>query len=235
MLSPINLLFALLGISSSQTDYQPLFWDELEELLGPIWQPIVGPLFDVLRDESTRLIMLTTAITVCIFIVVITFVVYEVPSLINWFIGGASMTTLEAKPPIPRKKILRDVRRPRSTPAPVKEPEPTPVPLAAKGVDVRSIIEKNRDEIILWVDVANNSDHRIEMVVVDIDLPIGIDITTGSFRMQRIGTIDSGDSARAMFKIKQIDGALSDITGHVEFMSSSYEITQVIMPSPEEE
>ncbi len=229
------MLFALLSIGSEQGAILPLFWDELEEMLGPIWQPIVGPLFDVLRNESTRLIMLSTIITVCIFVVAITYVVYEVPSIINWLTGGASLITEEAKTPIPIKKVRLGVRRPRATPETIKDPLPTPVALAARGVDVRSIIERNRDETFLIVNVENNSDHRIVMVVVDIDLPLGINVTTSSFRMQRIGTIESGDSTKALFKLKQVDGSLSDITGHVEFMSTSYEITQVRIPSPEEE
>ncbi|MHA1909523.1 MAG: hypothetical protein ACW98Y_19650 [Candidatus Thorarchaeota archaeon] len=233
MESTILAILTMLSTGSEQTRIIPSFWDELEELLGPIWQPIVGPLFDVLREESYRLMMLSTIVTVCIFVVVITFVVYEVPSIINWLIGGAGLSSLDTKPPPPKTTRRREPRRASRAPTKKEVKAPTPVEAAVKGVNVRSLIEKERDVTILNVEIENQSDHRIEMVVTDIILPDGIDILPGSFRMQRIGTIESGGSRRCIFRLKHTEGSLSDISGHVEFMSSSYEITEVTIPSPE--
>jgi hypothetical protein len=175
--------------------------------------------------------MLSTIITVSVFVIVITYVVYEVPSILSWFSAGTVFDPVDDKPPPPQRKTQRISRTQRAKP---KKISPAPPPVAVgEGVDVRSLIEKDRDTVNLNVDIENNSDHKIEMVVVDINLPIGIDTMTGSFRMQRIGTIESGDSRRCTFRLNHTSGSLSDITGHVEFMSSSYEITEVVIPSPE--
>jgi hypothetical protein len=71
------------------------------------------------------------------------------------------------------------------------------------------------------------------MVVVDLDLPVGIDTTIGSFRMQRLGSIVSGESKTASFSLQSTGGDISRIGGHVEFLSASYEISKITLPKPE--
>ncbi|MFW9933771.1 MAG: hypothetical protein ACFFDR_14120, partial [Candidatus Thorarchaeota archaeon] len=104
---------------------------------------------------------------------------------------------------------------------------------AIGDVHVTSVLEKKRDETILTVNVTNKSEHEIEMVVVDLRLPEGIDILAGSFRMQRIGTIKPGNSSAAHFRLRHNYGSLTELSGQVEFLSSSYEITKVDIPQPE--
>jgi len=81
--------------------------------------------------------------------------------------------------------------------------------------------------------VTNNTTSRIEMVVVDVDLPEGIDMATGSFRMQRLGTISPDDTEFAHFKLNLVGGSLEDLRGHVEFMSDTYEISKMELPIPD--
>lgn len=225
-------MLIFLSVSQGARNIRPYFWDEIEQLLGPIWQPIVGPLFDVFRIEANRLILLTIIITVSVFVIVVTYIVYEAPLVINWFVGGVSLnsTTSPSYSQGSSRRVPSTQRAPTS-----KQTVPTQVtePRTEKGVDVRSLIQTGRDEIVLYVDIENNSEHKIEMVVVDVSLPAGIDTMTGSFRMQRVGTIESGESRRCTFRLTQTEGNLSEIAGHVEFMSSSYEITEVDIPAPE--
>jgi hypothetical protein len=70
------------------------------------------------------------------------------------------------------------------------------------------------------------------MVVVDLDLPEGIDYGVGSFRMQRLGTIESGASENAIFRLRETGGDLLKLTGFIEFMSASYELSKIDLPAP---
>ena len=210
---------------------QPLFWDELENLLGPIFQPVVGPLFDFLRVDANRLFLLSTISMLCIFFVVVVYVAYELPVIFQWLaMGSASLSTQTSQP----KKAAPPTRYTTKATSARHEAKP-PVSSAEAIGDVKVIsrAEKKHEDVHLTVDVSNMSEHQIEMVVVDLYVPQGIDFMTGSFRMQRLGTIQPGTSAVANFRLRHEYGSLSEITGQVEFMSSSYEITKVKIPSPQ--
>jgi hypothetical protein len=212
---------------------KPLFWDELEKLLGPILQPIVGPLFDVLRDEAFRSLILSTIIAICLFFLAITYLVYEVPVIFHWLGHGTDLS--QGTVPRTREPSRVDAAR-RAEPRTSARKDMAKTKSLAEEIGdvvVTSRIEKRREEVTLTVNVKNESDFRIEMVVVDITVPQGIDFATGSFRMQRIGTVNPGETHPAVFRLKHTSGSLADVTGQVEFMSSSYEITKVSVPSPE--
>ncbi len=209
----------------------PLFWDELEELLGPIFQPIVGPLFDFLRVDANRLFLLSTISTLCIFFVVVVFIAYELPMIFQWLAYGSSSITGQPSRTSSTKTPTRYSTKATSARHEVKQSVSSAE--AIGDVIVASQIEKKRDEVQLNVNVTNMSEHQIEMVVVDLHVPAGIDFMTGSFRMQRLGTIPSGESSAAHFRLKHSYGSLAEISGQVEFMSSSYEITKVSIPSPQ--
>ncbi|MFW9955488.1 MAG: hypothetical protein ACFFD3_13115 [Candidatus Thorarchaeota archaeon] len=209
-----------------------LFWDELEQLLGPILQPIVGPLFDILREEANRAIILSTIVTLFLFVSIVVYVVYEVPSILGLFSSGMSMSPAKPEPPILARRPSARTRTPSETQEEAMSRAKLPSISQMHGLEVQSTIDKHRDDVLLTIRVTNNSDHEIEMVVVDIDLPDGIDVMTGSFRMQRIGTISSGMTKTADFRLKHYRGSLENITGQIEFMSSSHEITEIAIPRP---
>ncbi|MHA1480455.1 MAG: hypothetical protein ACTSQZ_03420 [Candidatus Thorarchaeota archaeon] len=219
------------------THYLPLFWDELEELLGPILQPIVGPVFDVLRDESFRSLMLQTVVIFVAILAGMMYLVYEFPIVFNWMTGGKAITSAVDVPKSPYTPSKRRPKIPsRKKQKPVKaEPKPKPRITQSHGVSVTSVVTKEQDQIVLTIKVANLSDYNIEMVVVDIDLPEGIDMATRSFRMKRLGKILSGDTDNVQFRLKIYDGDISKIRGHVEFMSGNLEISQMNIPAPEYE
>ncbi len=212
---------------------KPLFWDELEKLLGPILQPIVGPLFDALRDEAFRSLVLSTVIAVCLFFVVVTYVVYEAPIVVQWLVRGTDISQGTVQKTRDSSRMATARRTAQATSARKETTKTKSLAEEIGDIVVTSRIEKRREEVTLTVNVKNESDFRIEMVVVDISVPEGIDFGTGSFRMQRIGTVNSGETSSAVFRLKHTSGSLADITGQVEFMSSSYEITKVNVPSPE--
>ncbi len=212
----------------------PLFWDELEQLLGPIFQPIVGPLFDILRVDANRLVLLTTIVSMCIFFVVIAYVVYDLPISFRWLSTGSASLNAATRSntgySTPGKTPTRYSAKAKS--AERTETKKVSTAEVIGDVTVESELVKVRDAAELTVTVTNKSEHPIEMVVVDLHLPEGIDIMTGSFRIQRIGTIPSGDSTAAKFMIQNNYGSYAKISGMVEFMSSSYEITKVDIPAP---
>lgn len=211
---------------------KPLFWDELEKLLGPILQPIVGPLFDAFRDEAFRSVILSTIIAVCLFFVVVAYLVYEAPIVVHWLVHGPDISQATAHKTREPSRGVAARRTAQVTPTRKDTTKTKSLAEEIGDVVVTSKIEKHREEVTLTVNVKNESDFRIEMVVVDISVPEGIDFATGSFRMQRIGTVNSDETMSAVFRLKHISGSLADITGQVEFMSSSYEITKVNVPSP---
>jgi hypothetical protein len=102
--------------------------------------------------------------------------------------------------------------------------------IQASGVKVSAKTKKTRDTIELKVTVYNGSDSQIDMVVVDIDLPAGIDPAIGSFRMQRLGSIPAGKSETKVFYLNQRGGDISQISGYVEFLGASYEVSKTPLP-----
>ncbi|MDF1540839.1 MAG: hypothetical protein P1Q69_18220, partial [Candidatus Thorarchaeota archaeon] len=182
----------LLSTSTTQRDISPQFWNELQAFLESLFGPAFNPIVDAFRDEAFRSLVLSTIIIVSLFIASIIYVIYEVPSIFGWLGGGMNLSSYAESSPPPKTTTIR--KSAKQSPQRVERPaEKLPVE-SVQGVNVLPVILKTRDEVILTVDVANNSGHKIEMVVVDIDLPDGIAIMTGSFRMQRIGTIETGDS-----------------------------------------
>ncbi|MHA1849923.1 MAG: hypothetical protein ACTSW8_01530, partial [Candidatus Thorarchaeota archaeon] len=71
--------------------------------------------------------------------------------------------------------------------------------------------------------------------IVDLDLPSGIDAEAGSFRMQRLGTINAGESKSVDFILRPMGGDPAEIGGHVEFIGASYEVSKIPLPVPEME
>ncbi|MGY5873742.1 MAG: hypothetical protein RTV72_15955, partial [Candidatus Thorarchaeota archaeon] len=71
-----------------------------------------------------------------------------------------------------------------------------------------------------------------DMVVVDLELPTGIDADVGSFRMQRLGSINAGEMKTAKFLLRPMGGNPLDIGGYVEFLGASYEISKIPLPAP---
>ncbi len=213
----------------------PLFWDELEQFLGPFFQPIVGPLFDYLRVDANRLFLLSTVMTLCFFAVVIAYTAYELPVIFRWLAAGSeSLNAAQSRPTTKRAAPMTSTRySTKAKSAQQEEKKKISSAEAIGDVHVTSVVEKKHEEVLLTVNVENKSEHQIEMVVVDLTLPPGIDIMTGSFRMQRIGTVQPGNSSAAHFRLRHNYGSLSELSGQVEFMSSSYEITKVDIPSPQ--
>ena len=73
------------------------------------------------------------------------------------------------------------------------------------------------------------------MVIVDLDLPSGINVDVGSFRMQRLGSIHSGEIKTAEFLLRPLGGDPLEIGGHVEFLGASYEVSIIAIPVPDME
>ncbi len=238
----LSLVRILLGFSQDSR-FKSLFWDELEELLGPILEPIVSPIFDILRDEATRLALLSTIAITSIIIAVMIFVVFELPLFFKWFVGvfDPDASPVSTSPSVhgtptsitrhvtPSRVVARRTTKGKGE----EEKAKREVIENVDGVEVRAFIIKNREEIQLDVIVDNQGDSKIEMAVVDIDLPFGFEILTKSFRMYRLGTVEAGDKEVATFYMRQIGGKIEDITGHIEFMSAAYEVTKINLPLPQ--
>ena len=228
--------FGLINISfpSLEDNFKPLFWEELEQLLGPILQPIVHPIFMALDNESFRLTLLTTTISFFLIAAGLMWVLFEgLPLLTSISEVAEELPDMDARRGRPQSTAAyrrQQTARVRET-APKREARPEPSSTQT-GVRVTSELSKERETIILTVNVENITDSKIEMVVVDIDLPTGIDSDIGSFRMQRLGTIESGASEAAVFKLKQYGGDPHQIRGFIEFMSASYEVSKIDLPSP---
>ncbi len=218
-----------MNLSADQSAFRPLFWEELRDLLGPFLAPIVNPAIDYLQIDANRAFILDTLITVCVFLIVLTYVAYELPAIYKWIISTAE--SQKSKAPSTQTPTTSRTR----TTAPTRRASAPRQSHAEQVGDVHvgSKLTKKRESLVLDVEVTNQSDHQIEMVVVDLHPPEGIEFKTGSFRMQRIGTIQPGTSRSAVFRLTHHRGLVSDITGYVEFMSSSYEITKVDIPPPE--
>jgi hypothetical protein len=231
------LHFGLLNFSipPMENNFKPYFWEELEQLLGPILQPIVHPIFMALDNESFRLTLLTTTITFFLIAAGLTWVLFEgIPLLTNLTEVAEELPDMDARRGRPHSTAAyqrhQTVPHGRDT-EPKREARPEPS-ITQTGVRVISELSKERETVILTVKVENTTDSKIEMVVVDIDLPAGIDSDIGSFRMQRLGTIDSGSSEAAEFRLRQYGGNLTKIGGFIEFMSASYEVSKIDLPTP---
>ncbi len=210
-------------------------WDDIKTFL----HLLLDPLFAAMQDEGLRRTVLSTVIWSFLVICGLVFVVYEFPSIIQ-LVSGPS--------PAPFKRQLKESKRARlqATRASASrhqisrdkaevEREKREKSIRETGVMVTSIIERERELLRLTVCIKNGSTTKIEMIVVDLDLPSGIDANVGSFRMQRLGSIDAGETKNAEFLLKPLGGDPLEIGGHVEFLGASYEVSKIPLPVPDME
>lgn len=238
-LSILSTIGLAVGIQHLTT-FSMEFWQELEDFLGPILGPIVRGIFEpvwrVLEDPIFRSRFLFTVIWTAMIVAGLVYVIYEVPSLLSWIMGGE-------KPQPMSQVATRDTRTRTQRPA-VQGTRASKLAVEEKrekkqaiveefGVKVQSLLQRSRDNLTLEVVVNNGSSHQIDMVVVDIDLPADINTSTDSFRMQRLGTIGGGETSIAQFHLVDLGGDVNLISGHVEFLSASYEISKITLPAPQ--
>jgi hypothetical protein len=216
------------------------FWQELEDLLGPILGPIVRgifePVYRTFENTTFRTQFLFTVIWTSIIIAGLVFTVYEAPSFFSWILGTQYsqprvQTASQLSQTGTQHLAARQHQRTRS--AVEEERERKRAVVEASGVKVQSILKRMKKELILEVIVKNGSSNQIDMVVVDIDLPADINTSISSFRMQRLGTIGIGQTEVAEFKLQDRGGDVSKIGGHVEFLGASYEVSKLTLPPPE--
>ncbi|MBY8997973.1 MAG: hypothetical protein KGD60_09585 [Candidatus Thorarchaeota archaeon] len=216
------------------------FWQELEDLLGPILGPIVRgifePVYRTFEDPLFRTQALSAIIWTAMIVGGLVFVAYEVPSFLSWIMGSQTSPVRKqaaAKSNETRAHRQSAERRAASRSIVDAAREKQQAFVDASGVKVQSKIRRQRDELILSVFVNNGSEHQIDMVVVDLDLPADIDTSTGSFRMQRLGTVPPGQTEIAEFRLRERGGDINAIGGHVEFLGASYEVSKIPLPTPE--
>ena len=215
-------------------------------LQGDIWTDIstflhllLDPILLVLQDVGLRQTILSTIIWSFLVICGLVFVVYELPALLNLLSGtsaqpikkqqksAATAKTQAAMASARRHQISRDKAK--------KERERRVAAVRETGVSVSAKIVRERDLLRLTVGINNGSNSHIDMAVVDLDLPYGIDAEIGSFRMQRLGTINAGENKTVDFMLRPRGGVLTDIGGYVEFLGASYEVSKIPLPVPEME
>ncbi len=234
-----NTIILAVG-DSPITRFGMKFWEELEDLLGPILGPIVRgifePVYRTLEDPLFRTQVLSAIIWTAMIIAGLVFVAYEAPSFLSWIMGGQTSPVrkqIASKPAETRAHRQSVERRTESQSRVDEERGRKQAFVDASGVKVQSRVKQQREEFLLTVSVNNGSDHQIDMVVVDLDLPADIDTATGSFRMQRLGTIASGQTEIAEFRLRDRGGDVTSIRGHVEFLGASYEISKIPLPAPQ--
>lgn len=213
-------------------------WDQLDEIFGPILHPIIDPIFTALQDTTLRAMLLSSIIWSCLVIGGLIFIVHEGPVLLN-LISGSTQT-------LPRTIAPKSTTRTRQQSGTAglhraiaersqKEGKERESHIQASGVKVTTKMKKLRDAISLQVTVHNGSDSKIDMVVVDLDLPAGIDPAIGSFRMQRLGSIPAGQAESKEFLLNLRGGDISKLGGYVEFLGASYEVSKISLPAVEVE
>jgi hypothetical protein len=212
---------------------QTNIWEDISTFLHLLLDPILI----ALQDVGLRRTVLSTIIWSFLIVCGLVFVVYELPVLMKFLTGPSTQTitkqrrvatiakTKAAAASESRHKISEEKAR--------LEREKREKALRETGVRVASRISKEHESIHLVVSVKNGGTSHIDMVVVDLDLPQGIDADIGSFRMQRLGTINAGESKDALFILRPMGGNPSEIRGHVEFLGASYEVSKIPIPVPE--
>ncbi|RLI57061.1 MAG: hypothetical protein DRO87_07435 [Candidatus Thorarchaeota archaeon] len=217
--------------------WTPQFWEGVDEIFGPILHPIFDPVLTALQDPTFRAYILSSIIWSSIIIATMVYVAYEILPLTRAREAGEATQNLHSS------SVKRGVsaRIPRGRPSKSGTGDATRADVDAEtgetevesDVRVRCTYKKKFEHIDLFVDVINGSESSIDMVVVDLDLPRGIDADIGSFRMQRLGSIPTGESKVAAFSLQSSGGSVGDIGGYVEFLSSSYEVSKISLPRPE--
>lgn len=213
---------------------------DLGEDISTFLHLLLDPILVILEDVALRRTILSTVIWSFLIICGLVFVVYEFPSIMR-IVTGTVITSTKQKTytataaprtesetsSASRHQISRDkaqLERDRREKA-VKE----------TGVSVAARIVRERELLRLTVEINNGSNSHINMVVVDLDLPSGIDAETGSFRMQRLGTINAGETKTVEFILRPTGGEPADIGGYVEFLGASYEVSKIPLPVPDME
>lgn len=205
------------------------------------WNPIIdflnallNPLFDLWENYSLRATILSTIIWSFLVTCGLVFILLESPSIISLFSGKQEMHTQQRR--TSKVRHLRTEAKPEIQKATRKtenqEGQNGQSSSNKTGVHVSSIIKKHHDKIAFRVTITNGSDSKIDMVVVDLELPKGIETDIGSFRMQRVGSIESGESATTEFALKSMGGDPTKIQGQVEFLGASYEVSKVPISKP---
>ena len=214
-------------------------WDQLDEIFGPILHPILDPIFAALQDTALRAMLLSAIIWSFLVIGGLVFLVYEGHVLVSVVTGSAHTPLPATASPksTSRTRQQSDSAKLRKTSAEKSklEGQARESKVQASGVRVSAKMKKSRESILLTVTVHNGSDSKIDMVVVDIDLPAGIDAAIGSFRMQRLGSILAGQSESKEFLLDLRGGDPSQIGGYVEFLGASYEVSKIPLPAIEVE
>ncbi|MHA2153118.1 MAG: hypothetical protein ACXAAQ_14155, partial [Candidatus Thorarchaeota archaeon] len=223
------------------------FWVELEEMLGPVFGPIIRGIFEpvwrTLEDPQFRTTILSTIIWTVLIVGGLVFVVYEAPGFFSLMMGTQSTTQRKVRTSssthtriaqsAQRQAAEQSAQRQAAATRLQEDREKRQAEVEAYGVKVSSSILRVGDEFVLSVNVNNESTHQIDMVVVDIDLPADVNMSIGSFRMQRLGTIAAGHTKVAEFGIQSRGGEVEEITGYVEFLGATYEVSKITIPPPE--
>jgi len=210
-------------------------WDDIEAFL----HLLLDPLFAAMQNEGLRITILSTVIWSFLVICGLVFVVYEFPSIIQ-LVSGPSTT--------PLKRQLKESKRARllatrssasrhqvSRDKAQVEREKREQEVRETGVKVAARIEREQELFRLTVTINNGSPSHIDMVVVDVDLPTGIDTHVSSFRMQRLGSISAGETKSIEFLLKPMGGNPLEIGGYVEFIGATYEVSKISLPVPDME
>jgi len=210
-------------------------WDDISTFLHLLLDPIIV----ALQDIALRRTILSTVIWSTLIICGIIFLVSEFPSVVN-LITGAQPKQFKTQPrPADSSRTRTDTSSERMHKASrdqvQKDRDAREKAVLQTGVKVVAKIATERELMRLTVGIKNGSTSHIDMVVVDLDLPSGIDTETGSFRMQRLGTINAGQSKSAEFLLRPMGGDPGKIGGHVEFLGASYEVSKIPIPPPEME
>jgi hypothetical protein len=167
------------------------------------------------------------------------FVVYEIPTIIQLLSGTSTQTMAKQKQSMSVAKskaaAASAARHQISRDKVQKERDRRIAAVRETGVSVAAKLVRERELLRLTVGINNGSTSHIDMVVVDLDLPSGIDAEIGSFRMQRLGTINAGEMKSVEFMLRPMGGNPADIGGHVEFLGASYEVSKIPLPEPEME
>lgn len=213
-----------------------LLQNELWNDISAFLHQLLDPIFIAFQDDVLRRTLLSTIIWSCIVICGLVFVVYEFPSVISLLMGTQrkpiKAATRQAGELRTQAESTSASRRQISKEKAQKEREKREKALRETGVRVTSKLVREHELIRLTVGIKNGSTSHIDMVVVDLNLPQGIDPEIGSFRMQRLGTINAGESKSVDFILRPVGGNPAELGGYVEFLGDSYEVSKIPLPAP---
>ncbi|NWF96220.1 MAG: hypothetical protein HXY34_08755 [Candidatus Thorarchaeota archaeon] len=205
-----------------------------------IW-PYLSPIVDFI--ESTPLVwsLMEVGIVVSIVMGGLAFMLYEGRAALRVLSGSLASLAASAQQPTAlqtpsvRPTTSPSARFPRETVKREVVPQRQHHEVTHAGVKVIATMQAHGDTHTLKTMVTNQNDYRIEMVVVTIDPPDGVEPAIGSFRMQRLGTINPGSTQVAQFSMRSLGGNVMDVSGQIEFISANYEITKIDLPVPRQE